>query len=73
MFLKGKEKDKMMEEEVVFMCILLVIVGYEIMVNFISNLIFCLLQYLEQFLELKENLDFIVIVVEECLCFESFM
>ncbi|MCY7797766.1 cytochrome P450, partial [Bacillus spizizenii] len=71
MLLKGKEKDKMTEEEVASTCILLAIAGHETTVNLISNSILCLLQHPEQLLELKENPDLIATAVEECLRFES--
>ncbi|MFL6976109.1 cytochrome P450 [Bacillus inaquosorum] len=71
MLLKGKEKDKLTEEEAASTCILLAIAGHETTVNLISNSILCLLQHPQQLLKLKENPDLIGTAVEECLRYES--
>ncbi|KJJ43084.1 cytochrome P450 [Bacillus subtilis] len=71
MLLKGKEKDKLTEEELASTCLLLAIAGHETTVNLISNLILCLLQHPEQLLKLKENPDLIGSAIEECLRYES--
>lgn len=71
MLLRGKEKDKLTEEEAASTCILLAIAGHETTVNLISNSILCLLQHPQQLLKLKENPDLIDTAVEECLRYES--
>lgn len=71
MLLKGKEKNKLTEEELASTCLLLAIAGHETTVNLISNLILCLLQHPEQLLKLKENPDLIGSAIEECLRYES--
>ncbi|MDO8226306.1 cytochrome P450 [Bacillus cabrialesii] len=71
MLLKGKEKNKLTEEELASTCLLLAIAGHETTVNLISNSILCLLQHPEQLLKLKENPDLIGSAIEECLRYES--
>lgn len=71
MLLKGKENDKLTEEEAASTCILLAIAGHETTVNLISNSVLCLLQHPEQLLKLRENPDLIGTAVEECLRYES--
>ncbi|WP_426983367.1 cytochrome P450 [Bacillus cabrialesii] len=71
MLLKGKEKNKLTEEELASTCLLLAIAGHETTVNLISNSILCLIQHPEQLLKLKESPDLIGSAIEECLRYES--